>query len=702
MDTGTFMDLTDMGNMGDTKIIDIPFDFNYYGITYDSLTVCSNGWIAPGKTEHVDYMNWEINDFMGPMPLIAVFWDDLITLSNSSVVYHYNEQEHCFIIQWDNLILEYDQSPETFQIIIYDSEFYPTYSNDCMMKFQYKEFTNTDIGGSGNNFAHGFYSTIGIRNQTGRDGIQYTFNNKYSSGASELHNETALTILPSSFYSQNSNISFKFTEVIEQVPDGIYETGEIIFGKLEIGNWSTEELSNLNIELTSENEEINIIQNQFYVDELSSLLRKELDGYLVFEINNDANLNYLFNLDINGEVLDFQLPLNLQGSNLMIDDIFVYTENYEIEPGDNSFLCISVFNAGGQPSQSTTLNIIDNNTGVSIENNELMLPSLNSSERTIVKTLIGIDSGFDGISFVLSLILQNNSETIEIDKTIFIGEQTTFSKYSELTGTCTSSDINDYSDVNLKFGNFVYKPHGSGNFNHIIKEGIFDSQFSADGHKSVYEEIEIIEHNLQELIIDFELLPYPSDLVSEEVQNSNIRLEWNEVEENEDFIIDHYLIYRKKGDYPFLKIDTTSTNQYIDYNVTGGDYQYYVVGVYGEDESYPTNTVELSIVENEDINNPNETKLYGSYPNPFIANGTRSSEIVVKFALKEKSKSKIDIYNIKGQHVKCIADDEFDAGVHNVTWNGYDKSGKNTASGIYFISLDTPNKKQSMKMLKLK
>lgn len=87
-------------------------------------------------------------------------------------------------------------------------------------------------------------------------------------------------------------------------------------------------------------------------------------------------------------------------------------------------------------------------------------------------------------------------------------------------------------------------------------------------------------------------------------------------------------------------------------------------------------------------NLPTVTELIGNYPNPFnpITN--------IKFSLKAESKVSLMIYNIRGQRVKTLIEDDILAGYHSVIWNGTDESGKNVSSGVYFSRFDNAEKNE--------
>lgn len=79
---------------------------------------------------------------------------------------------------------------------------------------------------------------------------------------------------------------------------------------------------------------------------------------------------------------------------------------------------------------------------------------------------------------------------------------------------------------------------------------------------------------------------------------------------------------------------------------------------------------------------PAVTELTGNYPNPF------NPSTNIKFSLKDDSKVSLIIYNIRGQKVKTLVNDNMQAGYHSIVWNGRDDNGKSVSSGVYFNSFD--------------
>jgi hypothetical protein len=195
---GSLLDLYDEGNGSPwtqtPAHLDLPFTFTFYGVDYDEITISSNGYIALGYSEMSSFRNYELPGAGGPSPMIAAFWDDLVTDDGGGIYSYVNEMEGQVIIEWSGIRTDDQNSLESFQIILIDS-ITPTGDDEILL--QYKELNNTsegEIGSSHSDFNHGHYCTIGIENHLGNIGMQYTFNNQYHGAAMELESETALFI----------------------------------------------------------------------------------------------------------------------------------------------------------------------------------------------------------------------------------------------------------------------------------------------------------------------------------------------------------------------------------------------------------------------------------------------------------------------------------------------------------------------------
>ncbi len=69
------------------------------------------------------------------------------------------------------------------------------------------------------------------------------------------------------------------------------------------------------------------------------------------------------------------------------------------------------------------------------------------------------------------------------------------------------------------------------------------------------------------------------------------------------------------------------------------------------------------------------------YPNPFNPSTT------IRFNMKEPGRVKLQIFNLRGEVVRTLANGEHKAGLHEKHWNGHDHTGNLVASGVYFYRL---------------
>ena len=123
------------------------------------------------------------------------------------------------------------------------------------------------------------------------------------------------------------------------------------------------------------------------------------------------------------------------------------------------------------------------------------------------------------------------------------------------------------------------------------------------------------------------------------------------------------------------------------------------VAITSNDTNNPEATIALSGTgngTNSDDLIPLVTELQGNYPNPFNPTTT------IKYALNADTKVELEIYNIKGQAVKTLVNENQAAGYHSIVWNGKDNSNRQTASGIYFYKFKAGNIVSMKKMILMK
>ncbi|MBN2010029.1 T9SS type A sorting domain-containing protein [candidate division KSB1 bacterium] len=93
---------------------------------------------------------------------------------------------------------------------------------------------------------------------------------------------------------------------------------------------------------------------------------------------------------------------------------------------------------------------------------------------------------------------------------------------------------------------------------------------------------------------------------------------------------------------------------------------------------------------------PKEFMLSQNYPNPF------NPVTRIGFGVPTTSHVTIKVYNIRGQEVATLFDEQMDAGYRYVEWNSASDSGIQMASGMYFIKMVSGNFVKTRKMMLLK
>jgi hypothetical protein len=83
---------------------------------------------------------------------------------------------------------------------------------------------------------------------------------------------------------------------------------------------------------------------------------------------------------------------------------------------------------------------------------------------------------------------------------------------------------------------------------------------------------------------------------------------------------------------------------------------------------------------------PQKTTLHTPYPNPGNPGST------IEYALHAPSHVKLEIYNMLGQRVRTLVDEEKPAGKTSITWDGKNDEGLAVASGVYIVKLHATEK----------
>ncbi|MFJ4675602.1 S8 family serine peptidase [Kitasatospora sp. NPDC088783] len=143
----------------DAKTVALPFPVTYYGVTYTSAAVTTNGLVDFLEPRIGDYANTALPAATRPNGVVAPFWDDL-TLDKKAGVRTATTGKagkRTFAVVWDDVPLVSDKSKRVSFEVLFDEA-------TGAITFQYQ---NVPGAGSG--------ATVGIENQAGTDALQYSF-----------------------------------------------------------------------------------------------------------------------------------------------------------------------------------------------------------------------------------------------------------------------------------------------------------------------------------------------------------------------------------------------------------------------------------------------------------------------------------------------------------------------------------------------
>ncbi len=187
------------------------------------------------------------------------------------------------------------------------------------------------------------------------------------------------------------------------------------------------------------------------------------------------------------------------------------------------------------------------------------------------------------------------------------------------------------------------------------------------------------------------IVPVEFTLFSGVLENGGVNLKWITATELNNFGFeverrDDFSDYQKIG---FVNGNGTSTNRltyaFIDKNLSSKRY-YYRLKQLDFDGSFDYSN-EIAV----DIEQLNDFKLFQNYPNPF--NPTTN----IKYYVPNAGILKVGLFDILGNEVKTLVDEEVQAGSYELTIDG-----TNLVSGTYFVRMFSQSNQQTIKISLIK
>ena len=104
----------------------------------------------------------------------------------------------------------------------------------------------------------------------------------------------------------------------------------------------------------------------------------------------------------------------------------------------------------------------------------------------------------------------------------------------------------------------------------------------------------------------------------------------------------------------------------------------------------------VSGISDDHSQSPFNFTLLGNYPNPF------NSSTTIAFSLDSDLRLSMAIYDILGRQVVSMAEKEYSAGYHTISWDGKSDNGLAVSSGRYFIVARCDNRQKMLPITLLK
>jgi hypothetical protein len=192
--------------------------------------------------------------------------------------------------------------------------------------------------------------------------------------------------------------------------------------------------------------------------------------------------------------------------------------------------------------------------------------------------------------------------------------------------------------------------------------------------------------------IQFSQAPVPVELASftASVINKEVHLSWNTASEKNN---SGFEVQRSADNKTFSRIgfvsgrgtsNESNVYSYIDRSVSGT--LYYRLKQVDFDGTYKySKTVEVSSLS------PVQFSLSQNYPNPFNPSTT------ISYSLPQDNFVSLKVYNVLGNEVATLVNEQITAGAHKVNFNA-----SNLSSGVYYYTIRTGNFTSTKKLMLLK
>jgi len=664
---GTLLPLYDIGPELDAIVpVELPFEFTYYGNTFEQIAVCSNGWISLGETPDPYFRNWNLPDGPGPGNMLCPFWDDLFVSGDVSA--WYDDFSNRFIVEWSRVRIPINMGPDeslSFQIILYDPAYHTTNSGDGDIEFIYKEIYDRDTSEN--------YSTVGIRNEDGTDGLQISYAN--NPGENEIFSESAQRISTDIF---PNGIAIKSNGSVVDDTDGndngLIETGETIdiYPSLKnFGNVASGEVS-LQVDLM-ENDDVSLLTGTTSIASIEPGQTGVAQSPISVSVGLLAPHQSSFNLMMTAIADEDTLRKYYESHMIVAPHLELIERNLEdtipdgdgdgyAEAGETITLRLEYQNTGGLRSLPVELEIESIGPMAEVIQGTSQLAEADPGEAvTSGELVVDIDEACANLSILkFPVTMTYEGELVKQDTVIIQVGEFVFSETFETPLNEQWVEVGDYFDITDE--DYVSPSHS-------LKWSFSDQPGYPPGQVDL-------------MVSDTFRLP----------NEAHIRLRYYKAMSPEDVFIIKFRTTEGElipiGSRYGLTLDWSTWDQDVQ-GITGNpDVQlliYVITSQYPEGNGLMLDDILITdgftnSVELEDSQIPTEYSMSEAWPNPF------NPATVVKIGLPENGNLKVTVFNLLGQKVADLANSTYPAGYHNLHFNG-----NGLSSGIYFIHTEVEN-----------
>ncbi len=173
-----------------------------------------------------------------------------------------------------------------------------------------------------------------------------------------------------------------------------------------------------------------------------------------------------------------------------------------------------------------------------------------------------------------------------------------------------------------------------------------------------------------------------------------------------DSTVSYYKIYRSVDTSDYDSIGTTSDTTYFFMGSMGHTYRVKVsavnsFGIEGAlSEASPDTILRSGVDEAQDEKIPKTLSLDQNFPNPF--NPSTTIRYQLPAVSDQRSAVSLKIYNILGQEVRILVDEEQVPGYYRVIWDGRNSLGRGVSGGVYYYQLRCGSFIRTRRMIFLK